>query len=152
MWDSQQQKNLNIIHQHTQMCSHMNTSTPATTESLSFHVIFSPQILVFLFLLVPLTFSYLSDGKQWGGKKKMNKAWTHHERCSAVETFRIQRFRHYTLPSQYFPNYTLKCLVDRKARHSSRGRPQGLWDTPWATVAWYLCAPAPLLLLLSHSC
>jgi len=35
-----------------------------------------------------------------------------------------------TLPLQYFPNYKLKCLVDRKARHSSRGRPQGIWDTP----------------------
>lgn len=90
--------------------------------------------------------------KTMRGKEKMNKAWTHHERCSAVETFRIQRFRHYTLPLQYFPNYKLKCLVDRKARHSSRGRPQGIWDTPWETVAWYLCAPAPLLLLLSYSC
>lgn len=158
MWDSHLKKKKNLLKKKkisTQMCSHMNTRYTCYDRIplASRHFLPTNSCFSSFFSITSPFLIYLTENNEGKRKKKeKNKTWTHHERCSAVETFRIQRFRHHTLPLLFFHNYKLKCLVDREARHSSRGRPQGIWDTPWVTVAWYYCAPAPLLLLLSHSC
>lgn len=42
-------------------------------------------------------------------------------------------------------------LADRNARHGSRWRTQGVWDTPWVTVAWYYCALHSVVIAVSPS-